>query len=207
MPTRVMALLIASLCFAPAAVAQGPPPRLRVFPDCSANCFEDYLRDQIRWVDFVRQPQDADVQILSSGRETGGGGLEVTLRFVGLGRFAGTEHELRAVTIPGETEDGRRRAVLRAVTVGLLNFMAREGLPEGLSLEVASDDEEAARQPARDPWNFWVFSVGADAQLEAEETSRQTNWELEATADRVTDNWKISFGASMQEERERFDLD
>src|SRR5262245_41282638 len=207
MSRRVLTFLLVALLLAPAAAAQGTPPRLRAFPDCSANCFEDYLRDQIRWVDFVRQPQDADVQILSSARQTGGGGLEVTLRFVGLGRFAGSEHELRAVTIPGETEDGRRRAVLRAVTVGLLNFMAREGLPDGLSLEVASNDEEAARLPTRDPWNFWVFSVGADAQLDAEETSRQTNWEIEATADRVTDHWKISFGASLQEERERFDLD
>ena len=204
---RVITFLVAGLLCAPAAEAQGTPPRLRVFPDCSGNCFEDYLRDEIRWVDFVRQPQDADVQILSSDRETGGGGREVTLRFVGLGRFAGTEHELRAVTIPGETEDGRRRAVLRAVTVGLLSFMARDGLPEGISLDVSGDDEEAARQPTRDPWNFWVFNIGADAQLEAEETSRQTQWELEASADRVTDNWQISFGASLQEERERFDLD
>ena len=101
----------------------------------------------------------------------------------------------------------RRRAVLRTVTVGLLNFMARDGLPASLTLEVESEGEEAARQPTRDPWNFWVFSVGADAQYEEEESSLQTNWELEATADRVTDDWKISFGASIQEERERFDLD
>ena len=74
-------------------------------------------------------------------------------------------------------------------------------------VEVESEGEEAARQPTRDPWNFWVFSVGADAQYEEEESSLQTNWELEATADRVTDDWKISFGASIQEERERFDLD
>ena len=112
--------------------AQETPARLRVFPDCD-NCFEDYLRNEIRWVDFVRQPQDADVQILSTTRETGGGGTEVTLRFIGLGRFAGIEHELRAVTIPGETEDVRRRAVLRAVTVGLLNFMARDGLPASIT--------------------------------------------------------------------------
>ena len=204
---RVIAIVLLGLVLPATANAQGTAPRLRVFPDCSGNCFEDYLRDELRWVDFVRQPQDADVQILASTRETGGGGLEVALRFVGLGRFAGTEHELRAVTIPGETEDGRRRAVLRTVSVGLLSFIAREGLPEGLSLEVGSDDEEAARQPTRDPWNFWVFSVGGDAQHQAEETSRQTNWEFEATADRVTDNWKLSFGTSVQQERERFDLD
>ena len=49
--------------------------------------------------------------------------------------------------------------------------------------------------------------MGADFEHEAEETSRDTSWEFEATADRVTDNWKISFGTSIQEQRERFDLD
>jgi hypothetical protein len=59
----------------------------------------------------------------------------------------------------------------------------------------------------RDPWNFWVFSVGADASHEAEETNRESNWEFDATADRVTDNWKISLGASMERQNEKFDLD
>ena len=174
---RLLAFLLGAILVATTAAAQESPVRLRVHPDCT-DCFPDYLRDEIRWVDFVRQPQDADVQILSSSRETGGGGIEVTLRFVGLGRFAGTEHELRAVTPPGETEDVRRRGVLRVVSVGLLTFMARDGLPAGLSLDVASDDEEASRQATRDPWNFWVFTVGADFQHDAEETTRESSWEV-----------------------------
>ena len=74
--TRLLALLAVALLLGTTAAAQETPARLRVFPDCD-NCFEDYLRNEIRWVDFVRQPQDADVQILSTTRETGGGGTEV----------------------------------------------------------------------------------------------------------------------------------
>lgn len=191
-----------------AAQGQTNGARLRVHPDCN-NCFPDYLRDEIRWVDFVRQPQDADVHILATTRQTGGGGQEVTLRFVGLGRFDGTAYELKALSIAGDTDDARRRAVLRAVTVGLLGFLAREGLPATLGLDVEAEDgdEGAAREPGRDPWNFWVFSAGADASYEAEETNRESNWEFDATADRVTDNWKISLGASVERQNEEFDLD
>ena len=206
MRKRLARWLTAALVLTAPASAQEVRPRLRVYPDCQ-NCFEDYLRDEIRWVDFVRQPQDADVQILSSSRETGGNGIEVTLRFVGLGRFAGVEHELKAISIAADSEDTRRRGVLRAVSVGLLNFLAREGLPDTLTLDVESDDEDAARQPDRDPWNFWVFSIGSDVQFEEEESSREENWEFDATADRVTDNWKISFGVSFEQQNETFDLD
>ena len=52
------------------SVRAGAP--LRVFLDCS-DCFADYLRTEIRWVDFVRQREEADVHLLSSSRETGGG--------------------------------------------------------------------------------------------------------------------------------------
>ena len=44
-----------------------------------------------------------------------------------------------------------------------------------------------------------MFSIGSDVQFEEEESSREENWEFDATADRVTDNWKISFGASFEQ--------
>ena len=89
MPTSLLKVLCACLVAASAAEALAQPPpappsqavRLRVYLDCGNTCFEEYLRDEIRFVDFVRQPQDADVHLLASSRETGGGGREVVLRF------------------------------------------------------------------------------------------------------------------------------
>jgi hypothetical protein len=205
----------------PAAVAQpvpaqdAPPPqpapatstRVRVFLDC--NCFDEYLRDRIAWVDFVRQPQDADVHLLSSERETGGGGRELTLRFVGRGRFADVSHDLRVVSQVAEAESLRRERVLQTVIVGLLNYLARDSLPAGLSVEVESEAAAgpAAGTAARDPWNLWVFGVSTGASVDAEETNRQVQWNVNATADRITEQWKIAFGFSLDEERETFDLD
>ena len=90
--------------------SQDAAPRLRVFLDC--DCFEDYLRDQITWVDYVRQAQDADVHLLSTDRETGGGGRELVLRFVGRGRFADVSQDLRVVSQVAEPESLRREQVL-----------------------------------------------------------------------------------------------
>src|SRR5262245_55425615 len=98
-----LAALSASTAFAQtpesAAVAES---RLRVYLD-GCECFEEFLRDQIRWVDFVRQQQDADAQFLSSRQQTGSGGTEVILRMVGLGRFAGSERQFRVLSAPNES--------------------------------------------------------------------------------------------------------
>jgi hypothetical protein len=179
---------------------------LRVFLDCE-DCFASFLRTEITWVDFVRQREDADVHLLSSSNDTGGGGREVVLRFVGASRFQGIDHTLRAVSLNGDTEDTRRRGVLRAVSVGLLGYLARAGLPADLTVSVRVAESDEPRPGARDPWNFWVFELSASASLDAEESNRQSSWDFSASADRVTERWILGFGAELDHETERFDLD
>lgn len=180
--------------------------RLRVFLDCQ-QCFSEYVRSEIDWVDFVRQAQDADVHLFSSSRETGGGGRETTLRFVGAGRFQDKDRELRAISLTGDPEELRRKAVFDTIRVGLLGYMAIEGLPAGLELDIEPKGVEGGAAPTRDPWNLWLYRVSGNASFQAEESTRETEWRLNLSADRVTDRWKISFGASLEENIQRFDLD
>ena len=180
--------------------------RLRVFLDC--NCFAEFLRDEIRWVDFVRQAQDADVHLLSSERETGGGGRELVLRFVGQGRFQDVTSELRVISEVAAPENERRAQVLRTVSIGLLGYAARESLPPGLDVAVRTPASATpVVAPADDLWNLWVFSVSTGASLQSEETNRDAQWNLRLTADRVTDRWKLAFGARFDEQRETFEID
>src|SRR5687768_17533866 len=69
------------------------PARLRVFLDC--DCFSDFIRNEVTFVDYVRQRESADVHVLGQSRETGGAGREYNLNFVGLGRLTGFNLDLR----------------------------------------------------------------------------------------------------------------
>jgi hypothetical protein len=189
----------------PSSAPASQQPRVRVFLDCF-DCFQEFLRDEIEWVDFVRQAQDAEVHVLSSSRETGGGGREVVLRFVGRGRFEGHDHDLRALTQPSDTENVRREVILRTAIVGLLDYVAHDGIPGGMSLTVESQGRPAQQAETRDPWNLWVFSLEGDMSANLEETNRERNWEIGFSADRVTPNWKISFGGQRSEQVERFNV-
>jgi hypothetical protein len=189
----------------PAPVAGSP--RLRVYLDCS-DCFQEFLRDEIDWVDFVRQPQDADVHVLSSETSTGSGGQELVLRFVGAGRFQDVNRELRSLSLVNESENVTRAGVLRTVIVGLLGYLAQEGLPIGLDLNVEQEEgDDDERGAAEDRWNLWVFEVGAGGEIEAEESNRQVQWDASFNGDRISEAWKISFGVSIDHQRETFDLD
>src|SRR5687768_14112166 len=119
-----LVLTIALAAQAQPAPVQTPPAaqqtRLRVFLDC--DCFQDYIRSEVTFVDYVRQRESADVHVLGQSRETGGSGREYALRFVGVGALAGFDLDLRAVTSASDTEDMRRRAVRSTLTAGFLTY-------------------------------------------------------------------------------------
>jgi hypothetical protein len=195
----------------PAPASQPAPPpgatgRLRVALDCY-DCFSQFVREEIDWVDFVRRPEDADVQVLSSDQNTGGGGRQVVLRFVGRGTFAGVDEELRVTSEPGATEDERRRAIVDVVRIGLLDYLAREGRTDDLAVEVEAQPAPAGTAGRDDPWNLWVFSVHGDGRREGEASSQEWHASFDTTADRVTDRWKLSFGLHVDEQGERYDID
>jgi hypothetical protein len=203
----LLALVLAQTPVPPPQTSQDPAlasQRLRVFLDC--DCFGEYIRTEVTFVDYVRDRESADVHLLGRSRETGGSGREYTLQFIGLGRLDGFDLDLRAITTASDTEDTRRRAVQSVITSGLLVYLAKAEIPGALAIDVEAGDTPAPA-PADDPWNFWVYSLRANTNLQAEESSREFEWGLSASADRVTEHWKMSFGLSSDQSREQFDLD
>jgi hypothetical protein len=184
------------------------PPRLQIFLDCQTDCFSDFLREETRFVDFVRDRNDADVHVIVTSTGTGSGGQEYSVGFIGARGHAGRDFTLKAITGTGDPEDVRRRHLLNTLRIGLLQYLSRDGVPQNLTLDVElRQPAAAAGAPRRDPWNSWVFSIEGSAQISGEESNRQRQFSAEFSADRITPNWKITFGYEMDHEREEFDLD
>src|SRR5688572_7758133 len=137
----------------------GTGAELRVFLDCRDDCFQDFMRDEIEFVEYVRDPREADVHVIVTTATTGAGGRERAVAFIGNGRFAGIEHQLRATTEAGDSEDQQRRMLVSAITIGLLNYQAAGGVGRDLSVEVSVGDAKAGSVPPDDPWNNWVLSL------------------------------------------------
>lgn len=185
---------------------QAAQEQLKVFLDCD-RCFQDFLRTEVAFVDYVRDRNEADVHVIITSIETGGGGREYTAAFTGLRGFEGITHTLKAVTTTSDSEDVIRRQLATTLRVGLLHFITRGGVPQRLDVDVELGRDPSAAASSRDRWNKWVFSLRGSASVEAEESSRERRFGASASADRVTPEWKITIGASFDEEREEFDLD
>jgi hypothetical protein len=185
-----------------------PQPRLQVFLDCGSNCFADYLREETPFVDFVRDRAEASVHVIITSTGTGSGGEEYVVSFIGLGTRAGRDSTLKTVTGTGDPEDIRRRQLLTTLQIGLLSYLAAEGVPQELSVDVELEPAAAGAVAARaDPWNSWVFSLRGSGSMSGEESNRERQISAELSADRITPDWKTTFGLEIDQETEEFDLD
>jgi hypothetical protein len=211
-PVLLVVLLFVTPSTAPAGQAQSAAPRpkagpqLKVFLDCQ-ECFQDFLQTEVTFVDYVRDRMEASIHVLITRAETGAGGREYTLAFVGLPPFEGVDHTLKAVTTSSDSEDIIRRQLATSLRIGLLQYVAQSGVPQQLDVSVRLGSEDQRPAVTGDRWNNWVFSIRGSASLDAEESSRESQFGGEIGADRITPDWKITLGMEFDQEREEFDLD
>ena len=181
--------------------------QLKIFLDC-AQCFQDFLRSEVTFVDYVRDRTEANVHVLITRAETGGGGREYTLAFIGRPPlFGGIDHTLKTVTTSSDPEDSVRRQLTTALRVGLLTYLTRTSVPPQLTVSVGSGADKARGPAAVDRWNSWVFSLRGSASFDGEESSRQRQLGADLGASRITPDWKITLGLEVDHETEEFDLD
>jgi hypothetical protein len=173
---------------------QGPPPQeaLRVYLDCSL-CDFDFFRTEITFVNYVRDQHDAQVYVLVSTQGTGAGGTEYTLTFIGQKEFTGRADTLRYVSRPADTDDAVRRGLAHVLKLGLVPFVAQTPLAEQIDVRRAGPPGPGVELHPRDPWNYWVFSIGTSGNLNGEASFKYSYFSGSVSANRVTERWKALF--------------
>lgn len=184
----------------------GPQARLQVFLDCE-NCFADYLREEAGFVDFVRDRTRAVLHVIITSTGTASGGREYVFSFAGQGPLKGHDSTLKAITATGDPEDVRRRKLLTTLRIGLLPYLAADGVPQRLTVDVKLPSAGASGRRAHDRWKSWVFSVRGSGSIRGEESNKERELSARLSADRITRNWKTTFGLEIDQQSEEFDVD
>ena len=177
---------------------------LRVYLDCS-YCPQDFIRTEIGFVDFVRDPTDAEVHILVTGQTTGSGGVEHQITITGQRGFQGLTDSLKYVAQKAESEDTSRRGLTQFLRMGLVRYVAQTPLASQISVSFGGD--KTPRRRVRDRWRQWVFTVRGEGSLHGEQQQSSRSLSAAVSADRVTPDWKLSVGANTSNSRSRFETD
>ncbi len=179
-----------------------------IYLDCQTRgCYTEYIRNEVRYVNYVRDQEDADIH-LRINRETAGSGREYTLNYFGQGIFAGRENQIRFFSSDNDTDDERRQKLVRYLQLGLVPYLQDTELVDRIHLNVdpLDEDPEADNQFTTDGWNFWVFEIGGRTSFRGSQTRESFSLDSEFSADRITHDWKIRMEIEGEYEYNWFEL-
>src|SRR5688572_5300155 len=199
-------VVCAMLWGAPAwAQAPEPPKPLRLYLDCW-ECDTEFLRQNLLFVDYVRDRLAADIHVFVTTQSTGSGGTSWTLKLIGVGRFQSLDRTSVFTTPQNLTSDERRREFARRLRLALAGYAATTAVARNLDVTFAPEKAAASSAPVRDPWNFWVYRLSGNGSFSGEQSSKSSSYRFSASGTRITEAWKISASGNLNVNRRWFKL-
>jgi len=178
-------LTLSSLAF-----VQAQPERLNVFIDC--DCDLNYIRQELTYINHVRDQALADVQLLINDIRNGSGGRTYTIQFMGRKEFQGMRKELTYQTHPMMTNDEVRQGLTQKIALGLLTYLAETEWADRIAISIeGAPQEQSTLSTKDDPWDNWIFEVYGEIRLDKETSRSDFDSEFGFESDRVTEDWRV----------------
>jgi hypothetical protein len=177
-----------------------------VYLDCDRRtCDFEYIKTEITFVNYVLDRQGADVHVIVTRQQTGSGGNEYTIAFIGQNRHEGKDATLKFYSKPTDTEDQFRRGFVNILKQGFIPYVYDTPLAEFISISYAQR-KDFRPTPVFDPWHYWVFGLGVRGNGEFEDQSEKYSYQLNASANRTTEAGKFRLYAGVSYNRRRYDI-
>jgi hypothetical protein len=164
----------------------------------------NFIKTEITFVNYVRDRNEADVQLMITCQTTGDDGLEYCLTFEGLGAFHNINALIKHTTAPDATRDDTRRALVDAIKCGLVPYVARTKLRDNLQVEFTPP---TTTQAVTDPWHNWVFSLSLNGWANADNGYSQMYYYAYPGIKRITETEQLTVTGGVSTNRHWYALD
>ena len=209
-------LLLGLLTLPSGATAQNATGRPRVFLDCQGGgCDRNYFRTEIPWVTWVRDQNDANLHIIFTRQNTGAGGREYVLDFIGRGAFETYVSQSLYRSLPTDTQREDLDGLSLTLSVGIADFATQAGYRNLIEITGLASDEEGvgpqlgvlSQEEANDPWDLWVFRIEANGNFDGESSRTESNLRGNFRASRVSPTWSQRYDANYNRYSRRDEYD
>lgn len=173
---------------------------VKIFLDCG-DCDMNYTRQEIPYINYVRDVREAEVFILVTDQDAGSGGEQFTFTFQGQGKFKGLNDTLIFTSSPDQTSTIIREKRTNMLKMGLMRYVAKTPLFNEIEINHNKDLES---EEVIDRWNNWVFELSTEPQYESEETNKQLELRNSINVSKITPDIKLEIEMDHFFNREKF---
>lgn len=187
---------------------QSSSAKINVFLDCTQSwlCDFDYVRSEMKIVNFVRDRFDADVHVLVNTQRSSSGGTQAQLNFIGLKTFSSVSDTITYFNEPTATEDEQRKRLVQYLKLGLTRYISKTSFAKDMQISYTDTKGDTSLNSAtkKDPRNYWVYQFGANGGLNGSQNYKSSSFNGYISADKETEDWKINFSVSLDKENETY---
>jgi len=173
---------------------------VKVFLDCR-SCDLNYTREQIPYINYVRDVHEAQVFILVTQENAGSGGRKYTFTFHGQDNFSGMDDTLIYDSSPDQTSSIIREQKTNMLKMGLMRYVARTPLAKEIEI---SHNKDLQAEEVSDNWNNWVFELSTEPRFDSEEASKGLYFRNSFNISRVTPGMKLEIEMDQFYNRDKF---
>ncbi len=162
---------------------------ITVFLDCN-GCDIHHIRENIQYVNYVRDRENAQVHVLVAVQRAGVSGTNYLMFFIGRKEFEGMDNEISYFAPRTNTWGETRNGITNRIKLGLAPYVGNTEIANLLRVDMPLE-EHYEREELDCPWKNWVFEIYGGANYRKEETQSSFNARYGFFADKVTEDWKI----------------
>jgi hypothetical protein len=187
--------------------------KIKVFIDCSnTGCDMSFIRTEINLVDFLLDRIAADVHVLVTEQNTGSGGSKYQLIFFGQNRFKSQQDTLHFNTDPNATDFEERDLLIKYIKFGLAPYIAKTDAVKDATISfkrlvTEANKNDSTVKSTKDPWNYWVFRIGARGNFNADEVYKDRRYGGNLSANRTTEELKVGFDFNISKNKSVFEYE
>lgn len=176
-----------------------------IFIDCEF-CDLDFIKNEIKWVNYVRDASDAQVHIIITEQNTGSMGTEYSVFLVGQKDFSFQNDIQKFVSEADDSDEEVRDGLTQLLKLSLMRYIAKTPLINYMEINYLQD-ETTEVQDTTDPWKSWVYSTDLNTWLMGEESYKYLQLYGNVSASKVTEKIKFEseIGISRNESRFTFE--
>lgn len=174
-----------------------------LFLDCDF-CAPQFFKQEINYVNFVRDRRLADIYLLATVNFIAGGAAEHRLYFVGENKFKGQRDTLIYKSLPNMADADIREGLLGVMKQGLLKYLVQTSLINKVNYTIDIDNDNLAADKVKDRWNFWVFNISSNLDGSANSYQSNVSSNSNLSANRTTKKLKTETGGWYNLNKQKF---
>ena len=163
---------------------------IKLFLKCS--CDSNYIRDQINYIDYVRDQEDANIILEVYGDPNGNRG-KYSIYFIGKNNFIGMDDKLSFESHPKMTNDEIRSGLKDKIQRGILKYLVKTTDINDLNISITKLDNNISDSDSLivDKWKNWIFEISASGYYEKESSRKVNDFNGRFEVNRYTEDWRI----------------